>query len=95
MSEFENCEMKKIVGVAIKRDGLVYSLDAPNRHGDVIVKMVELGVPKPVTKDAIQGFISDTGEFLTRPEAHQMVKLNGQNIRPLLHGRDLFSEDLW
>jgi len=86
--------MNRIIGVAIKRDGLVYSLDAPNRHGDVIVKMVEFGVPKPVTKDAIQGFIGLNGEFLDRLEALEIVKANGQNIRPLERSQ-LYSEDIW
>lgn len=86
--------MKKIVGVAIKRDGFVYSLNAPNRHGDVIVKMVALGVPKPVTKDAIQGFIGLNGEFIDREEALEIVKSNGQNIRPLERSQ-LYSEDIW
>lgn len=86
--------MNRIIGVAIKRDGFVYSLDAPNRHGDVIVKMVEFGVPKPVTKDAIQGFIGLNGEFLDRLEALEIVKANGQNIRPLERSQ-LYSEDIW
>lgn len=86
--------MKRITGVAIKRDGVIYSLDAPNRHGDVIVKMVHMGVPKPVTKDAIQGFIADTGEFLDRHEAFDLVLQNGQNIHELYRPQ-LYSEDLW
>jgi hypothetical protein len=84
----------KITGVAIVRDGITYQLPAPNRHGDVIVEMVKAGVPKPVTKDAIQGFISDTGEFLDRLEAFELVKLNGQNIHELYRPQ-LYSEDLW
>jgi len=65
-----------------------------NRHGDVIVKMVEFGVHKPVTKDAIQGFIGLNGEFLDRLEAFEIVKANGQNIRPLERSQ-LYSEDIW
>lgn len=86
--------MTRIVGVAIVRDGITYSLDAPNRHRDVIVKMVQMGVPKPVTKDAIQGFISDTGKFLDRVEALKVVEANGQNIQEIYRSQ-LYSEDIW
>lgn len=86
--------MNKITGVAIKRGGVIYALGAPNRHGDVIVEMVKFGVPKPVTKDAIQGFIGKDGKFLDRLEALELVKKNGQNIRPLERPQ-LYSEDIW
>ena len=84
-----------IVGVAIERDGVVYSLPAPNRHHHVIRLMVNEGVPLPVTKDAIQGFITNTGEFLDRKEAYKVVIENGQNVVELHHDYDLFSEDVW
>lgn len=86
--------MNKITGVTIKRDGVVYALGSPNRHEDVIVEMVKLGVPKPVTHDAIQGFIGKDGKFLDRLEALEIVKKNGQNIRPLERPQ-LYSEDIW
>ena len=85
----------KIVGVAIKKDDKIYSLLAPNRHCHVINEMVKQGLQKPVTLNAIQGFITDDDSFLNREEAHQLVELNGQNVRPLVHCRHLFSEDIW
>jgi hypothetical protein len=53
-----------------------------------------MGVPKPVTKDAIQGFISDTGKFLDRVEALKVVEANGQNIHEIYRCQ-LYSEDIW
>lgn len=86
---------KKIVGVAIKAStGIVYSLPAPNRHGGVIVKMVQEGCQKPVTKDATQGFILADGEFVDRLEGLEIAKENGQ-YKPKYVRNQLFSEDLW
>ena len=84
----------KIVGVAIKKDNNIYQLPEPNRHHNVIKMMVELGIEWPVTKNAIQGFITDDNTFLDRKEAMELVKLNGQN-KTRLHGSRLYSEDLW
>ena len=84
-----------IVGVAIKaEDGTVYSLSKPNRHGAVIVKMVHEGCQKPVTKNAIQGFILDDGDFVDRSVGLEIAKKNGQYKPKYVRGK-LFSEDLW
>lgn len=84
-----------ITGVAIKREGVVYQLPKPNRHHHVIRLMADLGIPKPVTLNAVQGFVTDTGEFLDREQAYTLVLENKQNVVELHHHRDLFSEDLW
>ena len=41
-----------------------------------------------------QGFVTDTGRFVTREEAYNIVKANGQVV--VKHGGTVFcSEDLW
>ena len=44
--------------------------------------------------DCIQGFLTNKNRFLTRAEALELVKSNGQLTKPLLGG-ELTSEDLW
>lgn len=83
-----------ITGVAIIRDEVMYTLPAPNRHGDVIVKMAMAGVPKPVTNGAIQGFVLENGEFIDRVEGLELAKENGQ-YKPKYERNQLYSEDLW
>jgi hypothetical protein len=90
---------RKIVGVAIKaEDGTVYSLPKPNRHHNVIELMSNLGIPWPVTKNTIQGFILDDGDFVDRRiglcvAGRAMQFLPGKGH---LKGiRELFSEDVW
>lgn len=85
--------LPKITHVAIKHAGKVHSLPAPNRHHHVIRAMG--GIPGP----DIQGFLDDTGRFLTRKQAFRLASANGQIIRPTdpstYQGDQLFSEDLW
>lgn len=78
----------KIIKVAIKYNGTVYSLPEPNRHHHVI-RMIG-GIKGSDT----QGFLTDTGEFLTRKEAYQLALTNGQ-LNRVPGGYELFSEDLW
>lgn len=44
--------------------------------------------------NCIQGFLTTKNRFLTRDEALELVKENGQLTKPLLGG-ELTSEDLW
>ena len=44
--------------------------------------------------DCIQGFLTTKNRFLTREEALELVKSNGQLTKPLIGGV-LSSEDLW
>ena len=83
----------KITGVAILIGKTVWALPAPKRHHDVI-RMVaaDLKLMKPVK--GIQGFVSDSGEFLDRVQARALVVSNGQCAEPE-NSRELFSEDLW
>ena len=75
----------KILGPAIMRQGLVFSLLKPARHHTVINKAASLGVECPIGHGAdIQGFLTVEG-FKTRIEAAHMIG----------HSEPLFSEDLW
>lgn len=83
-----------ITHVAIMRHGVIYSLPKPNRHHNVFAIM-----PKHEDREKhdIQGFLDESGRFLTRDEAYILAKSSGQlNRRPGGYdGNLLFSEDLW
>ncbi len=83
-----------ITQVAIRYQGKVYSLPAPNRHHHIL-RMIFEETGEPMEENE-QGFLDEEGNFLNRIEAlahalaHNQV-LDPDNIRA---GR-LFSEDLW
>lgn len=83
-----------ITHVAIKRGVKVYSLPAPNRHHHVLW---EMPLPCFNDEDGVQGFLDDTGAFLTRREAYRAVVDTPQFKRKPggYDGPELFSEDLW
>jgi hypothetical protein len=87
-----------ITHVAVIRGGKTYSLPSPNRHHHVLYSgLMDKRIPEEAD---IQGFLDDTGKFLTRKEAYVVAKENGQLDRskhPPGHydGDDLFSEDVW
>lgn len=84
-----------ITHVAIKREGIIYSLPRPARHHDVIRHMVdEHGVPPPIGSE--QGFLDDSGTFLNRMQAGQHALMCGQieKLKCLMKD-ELYSEDLW
>lgn len=90
--------MKQITHVAIKYDGKVWSLPAPNRHHNVIrliAKTNGVGIKGP----DVQGFLDDSGTFLNRREGMALAEANGQlkrdNDPKHYQGPDLYSEDLW
>jgi hypothetical protein len=98
-----------IVSAALKSPtGLIYSVPKPGRHHTVILKMKEVGLPRSESANSEQGFLTDTGEFMTREQAaahvlevKQIILNRGSN--GIIDGeRDtlnwppsLFSEDLW
>ena len=64
------------------------------RHGDVIKQLPILGFkPQQGYKELAQGFVDDSGEFLTREEAYEHA-VNCSQISPK-DSKELFSEDLW
>ena len=57
-----------ITHVAIKQDGKIWSLPNPKRHHHIIALMISDRV-NPYDSIQVQGFLTDTGEFLTREAA--------------------------
>ena len=59
-----------ITHVAVKRFGVVYSLPKPNRHHHILHMLYDLGITQAkIREDEIQGFMTDSGEFLDRKKA--------------------------
>lgn len=90
-------ERKKITHVAIRFNGVIYSLPAPNRHHNVISHIVETTNALAVDAyDEDEGFLDEDGRYLNRKQAlvnameHDQVK-DVNNIRC----GQLFSEDVW
>jgi len=84
-----------ITGVAIMQDGVKYFLSAPARHHDVIGLMIDhYKIEPPVRANSPQGFVLNTGEFVTRKQARTIAVMNGQCPEPKLK-EELYSEDLW
>lgn len=88
-------KLPMITHVAILYQGKVYSLPAPNRHHDVIRKIVdETGVESVGYNE--QGFLDDTGRWLRRKPA-LFVALEAEQVRDPanVRGGQLYSEDVW
>ena len=84
-----------ITAAAIKQDGQIYrGLAFKERHHDVIRQMVQnFNLPRPIIGE--QGFISDTGLFLSREDAATHALNCGQIKALKFNSTKLFSEDLW
>jgi len=94
---FTENSIKLITHVAIKFNGKIYSLPRPNRHHNVIWKIVEETKIKSVdVYGSDQGFLDSTGNYLTRKEALDIALNSGQirSDRPI-YNNELFSENLW
>ena len=83
----------KVVAAAIVHGEKVYTLPKPNRHHNIIKHIADKEGSYRPTK-AIQGFVDEHGNFLTRKEAAKIVIENGQ-LDKLRWPPHLFSEDLW
>lgn len=86
-----------ITGVAIRTpDRVLYTLEKPKRHHDLIRQLVETGVVDWVPSEWEQGFIDDKNQFYRRKPA----LIHAQKCKQLLpratcNGGNLFSEDVW
>lgn len=85
--------MTRIVQAAIKfTDGKVY---VGKRHHDCIRIICEQTGAKRVGTGSVQGFVTDTGEFVDREQA-AVIALACKQIERLKYSRtELFSEDLY
>ncbi len=87
-----------ITHVAIRFQGEVYSLPAPNRHHDVIRLIVEQTGAKTVdARDDDQGFLIDGERYCRRAPALRIALQSGQCKPDCLGAKIgmLFSEDVW
>ncbi len=81
--------MEKIISVAIRWNNVIASLPAPARHIDVMKYL-------PFIKDLDdQGFLTDTGRWISRKEAWELATKNEQLIGTGYTPGILFSEDVW
>lgn len=80
-----------IIKAAILRNGKVYT---GRRHPDIIYEMRLNGLSWNQTE--IEGFITDTGEFLNRKDARKHFIDSGQiSVSGDLREDALYSEDLY
>ncbi len=79
---------------AIKKDNIVY---VGHRHPDCIRVMADCGLAWPVTKGAVQGFVTEGGTFVNRQQAVRIARECGQLIGRKKHGSEdkLYSEDVY
>jgi hypothetical protein len=84
---------ERIISVAISSFGIIASLPAPARHGDVLRKLFDFNQTVVVGADR-QGFLTNTGRYVNRRDAAAIALAAGQ-IDKLQVTPDLYSEDLW
>ncbi len=85
--------MERIVAAALRYKDQVYSLPPPARHHTVIQMMAELGMGPETMGD--QGFVTDSGRFVSRSEAAIIATQADQLILKSFPTDLLFSEDVW
>ncbi len=87
-----------ITHVAIRFQGKVYSLPAPNRHHDVIRLIIDqTGVSTVDAREDDQGFLIDGERYCRRKPALRIAEQCGQ-LKPGGMGPKLgwlYSEDVW
>ena len=81
-----------IVACAIKMpDGAIETMAKPARHNDII-HSIYLSIHRlDVAIKGVQGFVTNTGEFVNRSEAYVIAVRSGQ----VTSKQQLFPEDLW
>ncbi len=91
--------LPRITQVAIRINGALWTLPCPYRHGHIyaaysLLWRPELGRRSDGEED-VQGFLDDSGRFLTRDEACEVAHAAGQIKNGRIIGGCLTSEDLW
>lgn len=85
-----------IAGVALRHpDGMLWSIERPYRHSDVIRQMSNAGFGPDVVSACTQGFITSEGRFVTRHAAVRIADQAGQIVQRTAPAHGLFSEDMW
>jgi len=91
--DLEKRGVEHITGVAIKAKTVVYQLHWPCRHCHVMHMLYQCLPHLQIReREHVQGFVTDEGRFLTREEAADMARANGQTVSTR---SSLFSEELW
>jgi hypothetical protein len=87
----------RITHVAIRFDGKIYSLPAPNRHHHVIRHIAEQTGTKYVdSREEDQGFLDESGRYLNRKQALVSARVNNQILDPSkIVMNMLLSENVW
>lgn len=85
-----------ITHVAIRFRGKVWSLPRPYRHHHIIrvICYLDPDVDCVDTHGDDQGFLTDSGQYLTRDQGEEHARACGQLNKPIIGGV-LTSEDLW
>lgn len=96
-----------IVAAAIKLGGLICHMPAPMRHHNILREILVNFDKRSYYGYAneVQGFLTDTGEFLNRRDAYEHALECGQGVprrtamladnSTLYNGTEAFSEDFW
>lgn len=102
MTESFGITVPAITHVAIRFQDKIWSLPRPYRHHHIIRMIMyldkEYGKGELDAVDAYrddQGFLDESGKYLTRNQAQVNAELNGQIRNGKLIGSVLTSEDLW
>lgn len=80
-----------IHAAAIRYEGIIYTLGAPNRHYHIIGYIVDSGMPWPLKGE--QGFLDSNLGFLNRTQARARAIECGQVGE--IPTQELFTENLW
>lgn len=74
---------------------LIYTMERPARHGTILQAVGRAGIQLP-KRGTTQGFLTNTGDFVSRQLAYIIAEAEGQIIRnPPVSVGELFSEDIW
>lgn len=87
--------LPKITHVAIVFEGKTYSLPEPYRHDNVVYVIARLTGECDVHGE--QGFLDESGRFLTRKQALHVALYNDQvkDLSRVVSSFGLSSEDVW
>lgn len=85
---------ERIVAAAVVYNGVTCSLPAPARHGDIMHTIARHVGEDRWPVDGISGFLTSSGQFVSRIQAARVAVEAGQIDKPKW-GAHLYSEDLW
>ena len=74
---------------------MVFALDRPARHHDIINLMANSGLPRESIEIRNQGFETNGGKFVSREEALQIAERAKQIVEKHRPWHQLLTEDMW